>query len=506
MRNIFFVSIILMMMSTFIGNAQKIYYTAVEDNEAQQTHFDIIGKINSNILIYTGQKNNHTLSVYDMDMKLVQRKNLNSLSDHIIDIDFINYHQQGWIIYQFQENNIVYCKALSINANGDKIGNPIDIDSTEVSSIIKNKIYSLIISDDKQKIMLFKINTKKERSSPIKNIITTLLLDSKMNILQKGSDTLLSDKNHYITNFSIDNQGNFLFTQLVKQGQEGKISNVYFITKAAYQDSFYTHNLDIKNFYLDDIKVKIDNGNKKYIFTSLYAKTRKGNVEGLYTANFDVLKNTTQYINPIRFNDELRNDARGDAAAKNAFNDYVLQNIVVKNDGSFIISGESFYTTSKNTSFNRWNYLYGYPYYGTPVDFFSWYPYNSYYPWWRTAQLTQFHAENIIILSINNQGNLAWSNVIPKIQLYDETDLPLGYQIVNAGKQLHFLFNQQMGGTTLLTNNILEPNGQITKAQTLHNLDQGRLFMPRYTKQVGAREAIIPCLYNNYLCFAKIEW
>jgi hypothetical protein len=40
---------------------------------------------------------------------------------------------------------------------------------------------------------------------------------------------------------------------------------------------------------------------------------------------------------------------------------------------------------------------------------------------------------------------------------------------------------------------------------TLHNLDRGYDFMPRYAKQVSAHQLIVPCQYRNYVCFAKID-
>lgn len=486
--------------------AQQVYYSDVQRIDARQMHFDIIGKINNRILIYTEYKNNRLLSVYDADMKLIASNELNSLANNILNVDFINYNKQGWIIYQFQQKDIVYCKAVPFDGNSMQTIETINIDSTKVNNIAKTKIYSLAISDDKQKIILFKINTQKEKNNIIKNGFTTFLFDAKMQLLRKTNFiVLIPERNNYLTDFYVDNQGNFLFTRVIKQKQEDRISNAFINIKPFDKDSCYIKDIDLKNLYLDDLKIKIDNLNKKYIFTSLYAKSRKGNIEGLYTAFWDITKDTVEHTNTIIFNDELRNDAKGPNTIKTAFNDYLLHNLIIKNDGGFIATGELFYTTSQNIPFNRWNYLYGYPY-GSAFDYYSWYPYGSYYPYWRTNQSTQFHAENIIVLSVDNAGKLVWSNTIPKTQTNDETDLPLGYQIINTGNQLHFIFNQQERNIILPTDNSILPNGQLVHNPTLRSLERAYIFMPRYATQIGAREAIIPCLYNNYISFAKVEW
>jgi hypothetical protein len=98
-----------------------------------------------------------------------------------------------------------------------------------------------------------------------------------------------------------------------------------------------------------------------------------------------------------------------------------------------------------------------------------------------------------------------WSNVITKSQFDDDADIFIGYSLVNTGDQLHFLFNKQEKRLQLLTDQSISPDGQLTRNPTLKNLDKGFDFMPRLAKQVGSRQVIFPCMYRNYLCFAKLE-
>lgn len=494
------------LMISYNIQAQKIYYADVEKINAQQTYFDIIGKIGENILIYTENKNNPILTIYNADMKQISRNVLSYLPNNTLHVHFIPYNQQGWVIYQFQQKNIVYCKAVAFNAIGKKTTEAIDIDSTIVSGTAKSAIYTPLVSEDKQKIMLLKINTKKEKNRITENIFTTLLFNAQMQLLHKSHITQpVYSKNSYLNNFYLDNEGKMLFTNSTEQGKEDRISNLWITTKEPNQDSFKLKALDLRGLYMNDVKVKIDNINKKYILTSLYSKTRKGNVDGLYTALLDIVHDSLQHINTITFNNELRSNIQNESNLKTALNDYDVQDIIVKTDGSFIVTGELLYTTSQNSNpFNRPAYLYGYPYSST-FDYYSWYTYGQ-SPWFYYTQSTQFHANNVIILSIDNTGKLAWSNVITKTQTANETDHTLSYQIINTGNQLHFIFNQQERDNTLLADNSIAPNGQLTRNPTVRNLNQGYTFIPRYAKQIGAKQAIVPCIYDNYLCFVKIEW
>ncbi|MEO6915673.1 MAG: hypothetical protein ABI151_08520, partial [Chitinophagaceae bacterium] len=68
------------------------------------------------------------------------------------------------------------------------------------------------------------------------------------------------------------------------------------------------------------------------------------------------------------------------------------------------------------------------------------------------------------------------------------------------------LFNQFERRKLLLNDQSLNSEGKIIRNPTLKNLDKGYEFMPRFAKQVSSRQIIVPCLYRNYLCFAKIDF
>ncbi len=101
---------------------------------------------------------------------------------------------------------------------------------------------------------------------------------------------------------------------------------------------------------------------------------------------------------------------------------------------------------------------------------------------------------------------MSWNTVLNKNQYDDESDAFIGYSLLNTGDQLHFLFNQPEKRLQLLTDQSVSPLGKITRIPTLRNLDQGYDFMARYGKQTGSRQIIFPCMYRNYLCFARLDF
>lgn len=273
--------------------------------------------------------------------------------------------------------------------------------------------------------------------------------------------------------------------------------------------SFSYYNINLDKIYLDELRVKVDNYNHRYLLSAFYYNQKRGSIDGLYFQTFNRITNQADYEKTFEFSEDLRREARGESNLRMAFNDYFIRNIIIKKDGGFLIDAEAYYTTSRASAWNRWDYMYGSPFM-SPMDYYFYSPYYSNW-WWRRGnsssnQAVRHHADNMVIFSFDKNGELGWNNVIRKGQFDDESDDRISYQVMNTGGQIHFLFNQQERKNLLLNDYSLAPDGQINRNPTLKNLDKGHEFMPKYGKQVSAKQFIAPCFYRNFICFAKIDF
>ena len=112
----------------------------------------------------------------------------------------------------------------------------------------------------------------------------------------------------------------------------------------------------------------------------------------------------------------------------------------------------------------------------------------------------------ILVLSFDKNSNMEWSNVVPKSQFDDDGSNQISFQTMNTGGELHFLYNQFEKRTLSVDGSEYFARWQSTRFPTFHNLDKGYDFMPRIGKQMASNQIVIPCLYRNYLCFAKIDF
>jgi hypothetical protein len=485
--------------------AQRILISEPDKEDSRRMDFEIIGKMGNHYLIYKNIRNESFICLYDNEMKMVKRVKHEYLpDDRMINVDFFNYPDFIYAVYQYQRKNIVHCAAVKLNGMGEKISDPVELDTTSLGGSNNNKIYTTLSSEDKKKIIIFKINSKNKE----KFVITTKLYNADLELQKRTILTLaMDDRNDYLGEFAVDNEGNLVFSKFYRNSNEST-SKAYMIIKRAMQDSFTYYKLNLEKTYLDELRIKVDNTNQRYLLSAFYYTQKRGNIEGLYFLAMD--RNNWQPVLEKSFvlDEDLRQEAKGQSNLKMAFNDYFIRNIFIKKNGGFVVDAEAFYTTSRSSPWNRWDYMYGSPF-SYPYDYYFYSPYGSSY-WWRRGgssnQAVRFHADNVTIFSFNNKGDLEWSNVLKKEQFDDESDDRISYNVINTGGQLHFLFNMQEKRNLLMNDFSLSPDGQVTHYPTLKGLDKGHEFMPKYGRQISAKQFIVPCFYRNYICFAKIEF
>lgn len=493
------------------SSAQKVAYSIVEREDNTDMNFEIIGKVGGNINIYKSFRNKHDLCIYDNEMQLKNRISLEFLPDRILNADFIGYADFSYMIYQYQKRGIVHCSMVKINGAGKLMTDPVDLDTSEVSGAGDNKVYSLIYSDDKKKIMLFKILRQGDKNFQI----TSMLFDNQLSLIKRNTFNLAGNTREGVfTDFMLDNDGDFFFGRCGRSGNRENINKLDIVYKEVSNDTIKILPIDLRDKTLDEVKLKIDNNNKKVLINAFFYKQKRGNIDGLFSMAWNKLNPSSSIENSFLFNDSLRLDAKGESGnLKTAFNDHFIRHVIPLQDGSYAVVTELFYSSSRSTPWNRYDYLFGNNMF-FPYNPYYYYPMNRMYPWGyfpynrfgAPSNMTRYISENIMVFYFNPEGKLAWSNTIRKSQFDDNTDSFISYQLFNTGNELRFLFNQREKRQLMLNSASIDADGKSKRQPTMKNLDSDYDFMPKYGKQIGLRQIILPCVYKNYICFANMEF
>ena len=331
--------------------AQKIDYSVVDKDDYREMNFEIIGKVGGNISVYKNFKNRHDICVYDNEMQMKNRVKLEFLPDRVINVDFIAYPEYAYMIYQYQKRNIVYCSMVKINGDGKLMTDPVDLDTSQTNGTGESKVYTMVNSDDKKKIVLFKIKRINDKNYQL----TSFLYNNQMELQKRSRFGLyVPDREGSFTDFLVDNDGDFIFGRATRTGNREYVNKVDLVFKRAMEDTFTKIPIVLKDKSLDEVKLKFDNFNKRIILTSFLYKQKRGNIDGIYSFVWDKKSATAITQSDFIFNDSLRMDAKSESSAlKSAFNDQFIRHVIPVQDGGFAVVSEHYYSSSRNNSWNR---------------------------------------------------------------------------------------------------------------------------------------------------------
>ena len=486
--------------------AQTITYSEIEKADSRNMNFEILGNFSNNYLIYKNLNRRQNLTIYDNKMSIKEEIKLDFISDRTYNIDFITYPDHFLVVWQFEKGNTIYCKAASMNGAGKLMGVVMDLDTTKQGVFSNKTSYSFSWSEDKKKLLLYKIQTK----SDVYNQLTKVY-DENFTLLDSSRTTLnYNDNREDFGDLQIDNEGTVLFTKIKENARQEYVNTLEIIFKKLKAQQLITVDIPLDKQLIQDPLIKIDNLNKNYIVNTFSYKKNGGNVDGILTAiiNRDSLKLTKKTINI--FDDSLRSKLSGKPDWRTAYDNLNIRNIILKKDGGFIALTEEYYKQRRfgnnfNDGYNNFNSRY----FNSYSDY---YLYNrGYYGYYRpfndgNGRDVVYNYNDIINFSFNKDLKLQWSSVINKTTSDVENDNFLSFTNLNAGGEIYFLFLQKDNNRQILSNHALQPDGNIKRYATLKGREAGYNFMPRLSRQTGAKQMIVPCIVRNNIAFAKIDF
>src|ERR1700722_4423245 len=518
-------------------SAQKIIYSDFEKKDFDRFRFDVVAKHNDRIIVYkatyfsspfSSQRQRlpqqsyanpdpmantqnmvstpdnsileSALCIYDLQMKIIQQTVL-PLPKEISGVHFLVYDDYFYMFYQYQRVHTIYCMSVKIDMDGKIIGVPFELDKTEIMDIhYQSQVYSVIYSENKKHILAFKTDDKNDHNYTV----TSLAFDKDLHLQHRSANKISVEGADFLKEFKVDNDGNFVFIGSSETTlKDDKKRPLLFILKTGSDELLYNFIFPL-DLYTDDVRLTIDNVNKKYILTSLYSKKSSGSIRGVYSIIKNIYGAADASVTNTVFTDSLAMLLGKDAST--VFSNYYLQNIHLRQDGGFIAEAMDLSIFPFQQLYDRWNYL---QYFSQQIAsnfiFYDPYEYYHYYPWtvWRYfGSYYTFSSSNILIMSFSNRGVLEWMNIL-KTPQEDGFHATLGYKSVVANNLIYFVFNEKIKSKMYLIAQSINAKGRLNTdnrlKEDLEVKDENRdlTHFPRLAIPVSANEIIFPCRKNR---------
>ena len=521
--------------------AQSYVMSGIQKTDKDQMQYEVLGKVDGRYWIYKNNEGISTIAQYNDQMQLVQQNDLVFLPKKLNAIEFITKSNRVYAFYQFQAATTVYAMVAELDEKGQLVGTPTIVDTAEkIRPGSNTKVFNLIESQDRSKLLFFSVNTTNPSSIKIK----TMALSTPFGLLNEATNSInAQNKKSNLSDFALDNNGNLFCLRNVEQSNAAPVVSLLYM--AADGSEVIETPIVNNSLILDDIRLKINNTNGTVLVNSFYATEKNGNIEGMYTFIWDIAAKQNSLSNASRFTDALRDAVTDKRNLKNAFDQFYFDQVQPNADGSFTIIAEAANTSSNRNAFSRWDYFWGGPFYN-PFIFNYWNRPFGFYPWarfgwgmmapwgggwgmmgpwgggwgimgpwgWNSWMMNPFAnfgypsvsytAGKVAVLNFDTKANIQSVKTIDKQQSDVNVDQFIGYGQINNAAGTNFLYYQKSKGVKQLAHQQLSASGAIVKGNPIMINEKQVEWMPRSLKQVGEKEAILPYQSKGKLGFAKI--
>ncbi len=453
-----------------------------------------------------------SLCIYDTSMRLLQEKIL-PLPKQITGVHFLVYENFFYLFYQYREGNLAYCMAEKIGMDGVPVGKPIEMDKIRLTGILyQDQIYSVIYSEDKQQVLCFNLNIH----HPPVTIINSILFDKDLHPVRRLIHRISIPASEHLSEFSLDNEGGFLFVGLAAESQVDAGQQVALFTLRRDEDSLSFSYIVPSSIWVDDIRLIVDNRHKRYILTSFYSPKRYDPIAGLFTIVRDANGRITDHISQMILADSIRKSIGGKSAnPKRTLDSYYIQNIYPGQDGGFVVAAQELSLSPDLALYGRWDYPTAFSERGFfEYDDFDAYEHDHYFPWKEWHYLNKsygFTSRGVFIARFDTAAVVDWVNTLNMPQV-DWVHATIGYKNISANGLLYFLYNVNIRRNSYLTAQSIDPDGELNTDSrlkedvALKDQNSNYVYFPRLAKLVDDGEVIVPCRLGHYVCLAKVDF
>lgn len=470
---------VLTCLSLYSAHAQEVYYTPYENYDWRNGDYAVAGKINGLQYIYRSNNNGYYLDAYDDNMQKVATVVLDFFSGKVYDTRFIITDNRMIVFYQSVESGKITQYAALLDDKGILQKRPIVIDASKQPFFGSARNYfKTIVSDDKKKIMVYETTIKGAAIN-----IDATWLDNQLTVLSKCHTSYTLDNDAEVGEGLLHNDGTFYLPAYTPTGGRNYADQLMLLVLPQAERKFTAKELPLSLKYAAGTYMKLDVNNDKIYIAGFYADKKNSLYEGVLYSYYNIKTGSYEPLKLMPFGDNVQEEAK----KKKAYSDFMVRNLIVKNDGGFVLIAEDYFVSTRNS-------------YSPGMGYYSFY-----YPT-MGASVREYNYRDIMVMSYDGEGNRQWRSFIRKDQ-YSQEDGGMfsSFAMVNTGGALGFLFNDFNSSRSRVQLASVEGDGKILmQALTTNQGNDDADWMPRQAKQVSAREIIIPCLRKRQICFAKV--
>lgn len=400
---------------------------------------------------------------------------------HITDITMLG--DEVLLIYYTMEKGRSLYKffASRVNKSGAVEGSPVFLDELSAESIDDENKPGIIFSKNKSRLLF---SYRKYTKDKDQQEVRCLVMDSVLQPLYKQViDIPFSFKKFTPLNTLLTNEGSVYLLGLrylsEKKSRQPDEMFYHVFGFNAGKNKTLSREIRMDGRFLTDASIADDPINRQLVVAGFYSDKTTYSTAGVFyfALEEDSLASTKVYHSPFTTAYLQKFVSNRQNAKTRELVNYSIDRLILRRDGGAVIAAEAFYRTSRS----YWDY-----YTQTMV-------YHTYY-----------HFGNIMILSVNPDGSMLWSNLISKDQnSVDDGGYYSSYASAISGGEMFAIYNKYIDERSSVLITTVDGVGNQQTDVLFNELDRVSV-LSRASRQLDEETLIIPAYKEKKFYFLKL--
>jgi hypothetical protein len=464
--------------------AQKITTSEPYTLDTREDYM-MVGRIADTSLFLLYEEDNFRLMQFDAALKTRFTEKIQP-ERHSIDLLQIVLDKTFFtVLYKHSGGGRSSLKAMRISSQG-KILDSLTLQSTNQWGVVYQP--RLVLSDDRSKVLAYDLMDNNA-------MFNAVVFDTKTfkTLWARSFRPAALDYHNSLHQALVDNAGGVYWT-IERDNRKAKIMSnrfeiIYYTPELSQEWSML---VPMPNRFWQKAMFVVDNKNKKLLCAGFCSTKKAAKSEGVFYFTITPLFQNVADVFFSDFDATFMQQIMGKTQGSNAgFEDMDLRQLVVRADGGVVMVGEHYkkyvrYTTNpamtQRGSFGT----------GMPMD---------------TRTTTDYEYHDILLVSIQANGQKNWNALLPKRQFSEDDDgLYSSFFILKNKTGLRFLYNDEIKSGGNVNEYLMQTDGTAQRRNIFNSEKQNLQLVISEAKQVSANALVLPSLVRNKLQMVEIQY
>lgn len=473
-KTIFVLLFIIHTLTSIFG--QKVTVSR-EINVRNNYAYDILPNIEDHIIFYHDRGIEHVFEIYDQNLRFKHEVQLEFEKENIIPTGVMAKDSAFHFFYTFKEKDTIVFRAIAFDKNV-AIKDSITYNKKHKKEVSSNPRFAF--SKDKSKVVVFTPNVQFLNIQLFDNKSLALIYD--YNLVVDG----INLKNDF-EKITVANNGDIFITTQKSSMWSRDESNMVNLIRILDKDKYTVHHFKAEEDEIKEMKLDYDNKNNRLVMAGFTTSGDESKANGYF--GFSIQPNDLPDAADIlinRFTPEFIAEVSGKKNKRNReLDDYVIQDLVVRNDGGVIIFAETVREFARRSQMNSPSQFGNFPMRGF-IDYYH---------------------EDLVLLATYPDGNEHWQKVMFKKQFsQDDNAVYSSFFIFKTPSRIRLLYNDEIKNSNTVSEYLIDPMGNFERRSVLSTEYQNLKLRFKDAIQTGTSSLIIPSEKSSKINLVRIDY